>query len=518
MPEKKKKYLTRDQRDNRTAWIMLAPALLFLAVMIAYPLGKVIHDAFSQVNLIKPNVSGFAGLDNFKTILNDEHFWNDAKNTVIWTVCSVAGEYIVGMLAAVLLNQKFKGRAIFRTCVFIPWLVPIIVAGMTWDWMLNTDFGIVNYLLTHLHIVQAPINFLGDARFAMATVIFVNIWRSFPYYTISFLAAMQSIPGDLSEAAAIDGAGMFTRFFRITLPQLKSVSLVIVFIHVIWTAINFDFIWVMTEGGPNYATETLPIMIYRYSMKKFNVGAASALSTMIRSAVPSLLIDNPTIDNFRRVLVDNGFLTYIKNSFVVSLAATLISMIIAVLAGYALSRYYRKRIVKTSNFMMMLSQMIPGVLLLVPLYMIMQQMHMLETHISLVLAYTTFVIPLCTFMMSSFFDTVPIDLEEAAEIDGCSKAKTLIRVILPVSIPSLISTGLYAFINAWNEFMFGYVLISSDKLRTLTPAIMLFKGANLVDWGGLMAASVISVLPVTIIFLFLQKYFLAGLMSGSVKG
>ena len=128
------------------------------------------------------------------------------------------------------------------------------------------------------------------------------------------------------------------------------------------------------------------------------------------------------------------------------------------------------------------------------------------------------VIPLCTFMMSSFFDTVPIDLEEAAEIDGCSKAKTLIRVILPVSIPSLISTGLYAFINAWNEFMFGYVLISSDKLRTLTPAIMLFKGANLVDWGGLMAASVISVLPVTIIFLFSQKYFLAGLMSGSVKG
>ena len=125
----------------------------------------------------------------------------------------------------------------------------------------------------------------------------------------------------------------------------------------------------------------------------------------IRSAVPSLLIDNPTIDNFRRVLVDNGFLTYIKNSFVVSLAATLISMIIAVLAGYALSRYYRKRIVKTSNFMMMLSQMIPGVLLLVPLYMIMQQMHMLETHISLVLAYTTFVIPLCTFMMSSFFET-----------------------------------------------------------------------------------------------------------------
>lgn len=238
----------------------------------------------------------------------------------------------------------------------------------------------------------------------------------------------------------------------------------------------------------------------------------------IRSSVPSFFIDNPTLENFQRVLIDNGFLTYVKNSLIVSLIATLLSMAIAVLAGYALSRYYRRRVTKVSNFLMMLSQMIPGVLLLVPLYMIMQKAHLLETHISLVLAYTTFVIPLCTFMMSSFFDTVPIELEEAAEMDGCSKAQTLIRVILPVSIPSLISTGLYAFINAWNEFMFGYVLISSDELRTLTPAIMLFKGANLVDWGGLMAASVIAVLPVTIIFMFLQKYFLAGLMSGSVKG
>lgn len=188
------------------------------------------------------------------------------------------------------------------------------------------------------------------------------------------------------------------------------------------------------------------------------------------------------------------------------------------MAGYALSRYYKQKLVKVSNFAMMLSQMIPGVLLLVPLYMIMQKFHILETYLCLILAYTTFVIPLCTFMMSSFFDTVPMALEEAAEIDGCGKAQTIFKIILPLSVPSLISTGLYAFINAWNEFMFGYIFISTDKYRTLTPAIMLFKGANTIDWGGLMAGSVIAVIPVTIIFLFLQKYFLAGLMSGSVKG
>lgn len=282
--------LTRDQRKLKTAFIMLLPALVFLALLIAFPLGKVIHDAFTHVHLINKSMTGFAGIENFKTITEDEHFVQAVKNTILWTIFSVAGEYLMGMITAVLLNQKFKGRAIFRTCIFIPWLVPIIVAGMTWDWMLNPEFGIVNYMLKNMGLISNSINFLGDSKYALATVIFVNIWRSFPYYTISFLSAMQSIPGDLAEAASIDGAGMFRRFFSVTLPQLRSVSLVILFIHVIWTAVNFDFIWVMTEGGPNYATETLPVMIYRYSMRKFDVGAASALSTMMFTVMVVLFV------------------------------------------------------------------------------------------------------------------------------------------------------------------------------------------------------------------------------------
>ncbi len=282
--------LTRDQKKLRTALIMLTPAIIFLALMIAFPLGKVVHDAFSHVHLINKSMTGFAGVENFKTVVSDEHFGQAVKNSILWTIFSVLGEYIMGLTTAVLLNQKFRGRAVFRTFIFIPWLVPIIVAGMTWDWLLNPEFGIINYMLTNLNIVDTPINFLGDSKYALATVIFVNIWRSFPYYTISFLSAMQSIPGDLTEAAAIDGAGVFRRFFSVTLPQLRSVSLVIIFIHVIWTAVNFDFIWVMTEGGPNYATETLPIMIYRYSMKKFDVGAASALSTMMFTVMVVLFI------------------------------------------------------------------------------------------------------------------------------------------------------------------------------------------------------------------------------------
>lgn len=287
---KKGRTMSSEQSQRRYATIMLLPALIFLATLIAFPLVRVLHDAFTYVHLINKNMSGFAGFANFQKVISDEHFGQAIKNTICWTVFSVAGEYVMGLLTAVLLNRKFKGRAIFRTFVFIPWLVPIVVAGMTWDWLLNPEFGIINHVLLSTGLISEKINFLGDSRYAMATVIFVNIWRSFPYYTISLLAALQAIPGDLPEAAAVDGAGIFRTFFSVTLPQLRSVSLVVIFIHIISTAINFDFIWVMTEGGPNYATETLPIMIYRYSMRTFNVGAASALSTMMLTVMVILFI------------------------------------------------------------------------------------------------------------------------------------------------------------------------------------------------------------------------------------
>lgn len=259
----------------------MAPAWVFLVALIGYPLVRVVLDAFSHVNLIKPTVGGFAGLDNFAQVVSDPHFPAAVGNTLIWTVGSVVGEYAVGLGSALLLNRPVRGRGAFRALTFIPWLVPIIVAGMTWSWMLNPDFGIVNSLLVKGGLVHRPINFLGDATWAMPTVIFVNVWRSFPFFTISFLAALQAVPEELYEAAQIDGASPWQRFRDITFPDLRSVSLIIVFIHVIWTSVNFDFIWVMTQGGPNYATITLPILIYRYAMQQFDVGMASALSTLM---------------------------------------------------------------------------------------------------------------------------------------------------------------------------------------------------------------------------------------------
>lgn len=282
--------VSRKSANTRFAVLAMVPAWIFLAVLIGYPLVTVLIDAFNHGHLVNKSIGGFAGLENFDKVVSDPHFLPAVGNTVVWTVGSVAGEFLVGLGAAILLNRRMRGQGLFRVATFIPWLVPIVVAGMTWEWMLNPDFGIVNNLLVSSGLRDGAINFLGDKEWAMGTVIFVNVWRSFPYYTISFLAAMQAIPDELYEAAKLDGASAWRQFWSVTMPQLRSVSLIIVFIHLIWTAVNFDFIWVLTQGGPNYATITLPILIYRYSLQQFDVGAASALATMMFAATSLLFV------------------------------------------------------------------------------------------------------------------------------------------------------------------------------------------------------------------------------------
>jgi multiple sugar transport system permease protein len=272
---------TRAAQAWRLAAVFLAPAAAFLLLLIAYPLAQVIWTAFHYVNLTNPTVSGYAGLDNFASVLGDDRFWPSLLRTGIWTFVSVAGEYALGLISAIALAPPIPGRTIFRALIIIPWVIPIVVAGLTWTWMLTPDYGVINLWLVKVGLLSKPYYWLGNLDSALLTVSFVNIWRSFPFYTLSLLAALMAVPRDILESAAMDGAGAFRRFIYITMPHLRAVSLTLILIHVIWTAINFDFIWVMTQGGPLNSSETLPIMIYRFSFEDFDVGAASALAMMM---------------------------------------------------------------------------------------------------------------------------------------------------------------------------------------------------------------------------------------------
>lgn len=235
----------------RAACAFLAPVAVLVAALVAVPLAGVLWQSLHHASLIDATVGGFAGLDNFRMVLDDEHFLPALSHTLVWTVLSVAGEYACGLATALALAQPFRGRALVRGLIILPWVIPIAIAGVNWAWLLNPDYGVLNAWLVRIGILPQPHDWLGHSETALLTVTLVNVWRSFPFYTISLLAALTSIPDDLYEAAALDGAGVVRRFFVITLPHLRTVSLTLIVIHVIWTAINFDFIWVMTQGGPS---------------------------------------------------------------------------------------------------------------------------------------------------------------------------------------------------------------------------------------------------------------------------
>lgn len=224
----------RFMRDHYVAYLFSLPSVLFLVGMLFVPLVAVFYLSFRQVNLLLPEAHGFVGLQNYIYVLQSEPFWQYFFHDVVWTFGSVIGEYAVGLTTAVLLDQKIVGRAIFRGIIIIPWLVPIAVASVVWQWILDPSYGIFDYLLKQIGIMHTAVDWLGTPSLAMLSVVLINIWRSFPLYTIMLLASLQAVPKDEINAALIDGAGPFQRFWAIKFPYLKLASVVLVVLNVMW--------------------------------------------------------------------------------------------------------------------------------------------------------------------------------------------------------------------------------------------------------------------------------------------
>lgn len=219
---------------------------------------------------------------------------------------------------------------------------------------------------------------------------------------------------------------------------------------------------------------------------------------------------------YQRIWTNYNFLYYFRNSFIIAFAATLISMVFSCLAGYGVSRF---RFGGKASFLsfLLITQMFPMVMLLIPFYKMMIGYGLTDTHIGLILPYISFTIPFCTWMMMGYFDTLPRSLDESATIDGCSASQTFLFVILPLALPGLVATGLYAFIQGWNEYMFAMTLTSKDVMKTIPVGISQLTSENRTQWNDMMAASTVAGVPLTIIFLFLQKYLIGNLAAGAVK-
>ncbi len=227
---------------------------------------------------------------------------------------------------------------------------------------------------------------------------------------------------------------------------------------------------------------------------------------------------HPTLANFQKVLGYEAIRTYALNSIVISTATTALCIILASLAGYSLSRY---RFPGRDSIMIFLlaTQMFPLVMFLIPLYRLWNQLHISNTLLSLILTYLSVALPLTIWLMKSFFDTIPVDLEEAAMVDGCSRWGALWRVVFPLAAPGIMASGLFAFLVSWDEYMYTFTLISDDKLRTLPVGLVLrYFGQFSYDWDQIMTLSLLMSLPIMLLFTVFQKYLLQGLTAGAVKG
>lgn len=268
-------------RRNIHAYLYLVPALVLLLGLTFYPLVRTFYLSVRDVNLLRGD-RGFTGFTNFTGLLSDTQLvWPAFWNSIIWTVGSVAGEYILGLFSAAMLNLNLRGRSLFRMLMLIPWTVPIVIAAMLWRWILDPSYGIANVLLVRTGILEESVYWLGRIDTALASSVFINIWRTFPFYTITLLAAMQSVPRELYEAASLDGAGAWQKFMKITMPHLRGVSMALIILHVIWTFNNVDFIWLLTEGGPLHSSETLATLVYRMAFRTYEIGNAAALSILM---------------------------------------------------------------------------------------------------------------------------------------------------------------------------------------------------------------------------------------------
>ncbi|WP_293772720.1 sugar ABC transporter permease [uncultured Pantoea sp.] len=274
--------LSLRQREQRQAWVLLAPMLLVMLLLTAWPLLRTIWLSFTDAALIGSGEAPvWVGLENYLYALGDPDFRASIWRTLYFTVVSVSFEGVIGVLVALLLNQKFVGRNVLRVLVILPWALPTIVNAMMWRLNFNPDYGSINALLTQLGILDGYRSWLGSPDAALNAVMFADIWKNYPLVTLLVLAALQSIPDDLFEAARLDGASAWRRFRAITFPAIVAPLGVALVLRTIDAFKIFDIIYVMTRGGPVDSTKTLSFFVYQESFSYLRAGSGAAYAILM---------------------------------------------------------------------------------------------------------------------------------------------------------------------------------------------------------------------------------------------
>lgn len=266
------------RRSRLVPYGLLTPAVVVTLLIVFLPMLLAVGTSFFELVLFKPKATHFVGLQNFAALMQDPVFWSSLWRTVLWIGLTVPAQMLLGLVAALILNQQFAWRGLARALVIIPWALPSVVIALMWRWIYDPNIGVANELLLRLHLIQSAVPWLADPGMALYSVIVTLTWQGFPFFAVMILAALQGIPRSQYEAASIDGASRWRQFRHVTLPGIAPVLATAGLLRVIWVANSIDVIFVMTGGGPGYATHTLPLYAFIKARQNLDFGYGSAIA------------------------------------------------------------------------------------------------------------------------------------------------------------------------------------------------------------------------------------------------
>ncbi|TML84860.1 MAG: ABC transporter permease subunit, partial [Actinobacteria bacterium] len=447
----------------------------------------------------------------------------------------------------------------------LPWAAPLPLSLMGWTWIFDTTYSIINWTLQHLHLAStvSPPQWLAQPRLAMGSVIAVHAWRIIPFATVIFLAGLASIPKEVDDAAAIDGATGFRKFWSVSLPLQLPIATVALLFGIVFTATDMAVVYILTNvpltrtrrgcdrdadlRAPRGGDVAMDAVLRGFREKglsylivgPFAIVLAFPFYVMVITAfkqqrdfydlshTPYWFHKGPTLSNARFLFDETQYTTWLRNTAIVGVVVVLITLVLAVPAGYALARLSGK-LGQSVGVGIFLTYLVPPTLLFLPLFSVITQLDrqtssLLHFHLrgsiwSLVLVYPSFTVPFATWLLMGFFKTIPRELEDAALIDGASRLGTLVRIVFPISVPGILTVVIFSFSLVVNEFVYAFTFISASAHRTLSTGVYtdLIRG-DLPQWGAIMVASLIPSIPLALLYNTFLDRFIAGFTGGAFR-
>lgn len=280
----------------RSAWLFLSPMLVVLVLVAGWPLARTIYFGFTDANLSDLGARKYIGFENYLAnydgewagLLVDPHWWQAVRNTLWFTIVSIAIETVFGFVVALVLNARFPGRGLVRAAVLVPWAIPTIVSAKMWGWMLHDQFGVINDMLIRVGAISAPIAWAANADTAMWAVVLVDVWKTTPFMALLILAGLQMLPADIYEAARIDGIGPVKLFFRVTLPLVRPALMVAIIFRALDALRIFDLIYVLTSNSRD--TASMSVFARQQLVDFQEVGMGSAASTLLFLVIGVIIV------------------------------------------------------------------------------------------------------------------------------------------------------------------------------------------------------------------------------------